>query len=216
MFFRKVLVTKKQCRKKIDTSVCLKLENMRGDAIANRNCWQDFHARAVLMPPDYFHPWLRGCSVKIQGSQGCDGIKRDTVMTLLSEWLIIQTQSWDRKLAKTRNHNTMSLLFMFMREKEIKIWLFLFKFWEELLCFRKRFFHIYIQSASSQSEAFQLYLPKVSFLNCCLLLRLFFIKWLEPFMFHIWIKRGFWRKAILAFSPFSFRIFCNMYLQRII
>lgn len=30
--------------------------------------------------------------MKIQGIQECDGIKWDTVMTLLSEWLIIQTQ----------------------------------------------------------------------------------------------------------------------------
>lgn len=40
-----------------------------------------------------FHSRLRAGSVKIQGFQGRDGIKWDNVMTLLSEWLIIQRQS---------------------------------------------------------------------------------------------------------------------------
>lgn len=104
VFFLRSQIPKSSGEKK--THFCVKTSNIwvLKEMKPNRNCWQDFLARAVLMSPDYFPSLIKGCSVKIQSIQGCDGIKWDTVMTLLSEWLIIQTQSWDRSLAKTRKH----------------------------------------------------------------------------------------------------------------
>lgn len=59
-----------------------------------------FMLEPFLMSSWLFPFLIKGYAVKIQGIQGCDEIKWDTVMTLLSERLIIQTQSWDRRLAE--------------------------------------------------------------------------------------------------------------------